>query len=513
MGADSQPTRVRYGVMAYLCALSFVLYIDRNCIAKAANFIQADLRITNTQWGLVLGSFTLSYALFEVVTGHWGDRFGSRRVLVRIVLWWSGFTALTGVVWWFEPMGLGEARMVEPPAFEQPVGSGQWHRHEAYAEPAIVLFSSLYLLMLVRFLFGAGEAGALPNSARIISRWFPAGRRGPPQALFNTMMLVGGAVAPVTSAYLIEAVGWRWTFAIFGCLGLLWAAPFAWWFRDDPAEHPGVNAAELEYIAGYAGSPPPRPSPIEGEGEGASPAPQSASAEGEGENAPRPSPVVGAAAHHPSVPWRRVLTTPSIWLLGAAMICAACYTYLLYSWYPKYLESARGLTNKESGWLSGAVLLAGTLGFFIGGHLVDGLSAWTGSRRWTLRALGASGMTLAGFCAAASIHFDNATVASMMLAIALFGIAIQVCAWWGAMTDVAGAHIGALFGLCNSLGGIGSFGSQTFFGWFSDHRMRLGFEGRAAYDPAFNLYAGVLFVGAICWFFIDSSRSAVEGPE
>ena len=79
MGNDEQPaTRVRYGVMAYLCALSFVLYIDRNCIAKAANFIQADLRISNTQWGLVLGSFTLSYALFEVVTGRGRSRRGWR---------------------------------------------------------------------------------------------------------------------------------------------------------------------------------------------------------------------------------------------------------------------------------------------------------------------------------------------------------------------------------------------------------------------------------------------------
>src|SRR5262245_23965816 len=137
---QSKPTIVRHGVMAYLCALSFVLYIDRNCIAKAANFMQADLRISNTQWGFVLGSFTISYVLFEVITGHWGDRYGSRRVLIRIVLWWSAFTALTGAVWWFDPIGIGPTKEVVPPPFERPIGSGEMHQHEPYAEPAFVLF-------------------------------------------------------------------------------------------------------------------------------------------------------------------------------------------------------------------------------------------------------------------------------------------------------------------------------------------------------------------------------------
>src|SRR5205085_1678127 len=162
---------------------------------------------------------------------------------------------------------------------------------------------------------------------------------------------------------------WRWTFVMFGTLGLAWTAPFAWWFHDEPTEHPAVNAAELRYIVG---------------------APVSAA-----------GPV---DLGHPSVPWRMVLATPTIWLLGATMICAAC--------------------------------------------------------------------------CAASIHIDSPTAASMFLALALFGVAVQVCAWWGAMTDVSGPHIGALFGLCNSLGGIGVLGSQAFFGWFSDYRMREGFTGR-----------------------------------
>ena len=120
-----RPTRVRYGVLAFLCSLAMVLYLDRVCIGQAAVPVQRELGISKTEWGWVLAAFIVPYALFEVPTGRWGDRYGSRGVLTRIVLWWSAFTALTGAA-----MGL-------------------------------------WMLVGVRFLFGAGEAGALPNAARV----------------------------------------------------------------------------------------------------------------------------------------------------------------------------------------------------------------------------------------------------------------------------------------------------------------------------------------------------------
>src|SRR5262249_24898305 len=105
---DSRPkssvapaTRARYGVLTFLCWLFFLLYIDRVCIGKAAPHIKVELGLTDTEMCMVFGSFTLAYGLFEVPTGRWGDRYGSRGVLTRIVLWWSAFTALTGCVWQF----------------------------------------------------------------------------------------------------------------------------------------------------------------------------------------------------------------------------------------------------------------------------------------------------------------------------------------------------------------------------------------------------------------------------
>src|SRR5690349_19231500 len=134
--ASASPTRVRYGVLFFLGTLSLLLYIDRVCIGQAETWIREELGLTKSHMGWIFNAFMLAYCLFEVPTGHWGDRFGSRGVITRIVLWWSLFTALTGAAFGF------------------------------------------WSLFVFRFLFGAGEAGAFPNAARVATRWFPPGERG-----------------------------------------------------------------------------------------------------------------------------------------------------------------------------------------------------------------------------------------------------------------------------------------------------------------------------------------------
>src|SRR5262249_38848737 len=100
-GSPAVDSRVPYPALAWLCSLAFVLYIHRLCISKAAPQIEEELGISHTAMGFVFGAFTVAYGLFEVPTGRWGDRFGSRGVLTRIVLWWSAFTVLTGCIWPF----------------------------------------------------------------------------------------------------------------------------------------------------------------------------------------------------------------------------------------------------------------------------------------------------------------------------------------------------------------------------------------------------------------------------
>ena len=162
-------TRVRFIVLAFVCTLSVLTYLDRICISRVRENIQADLLLSDFQMGFVLSAFVVGYLLFEVPGGWMGDRWGARRVLTRIVLWWSLFTALTGSVFYFN---WDLFALLGWESFLVPFGD----RHVA-----IPVFSSFVALLLVRFLFGCGEAGAFPNLTRVVGAWFPYRERGAAQ--------------------------------------------------------------------------------------------------------------------------------------------------------------------------------------------------------------------------------------------------------------------------------------------------------------------------------------------
>jgi sugar phosphate permease len=414
-------------VLGFLCSLSFVLYLDRVCIGRAAIPIRQELELTETQWGFVLGAFTIAYGLFEVPTGWWGDRFGSRRVLARIVVWWSVFTALTGAA-----MGMVS-------------------------------------LVVVRFLFGAGEAGAYPNVARIIARWFPRSERGRAQGIVITSAQVGGALAPVMATYLILGVGWRWTFVLFSMLGIVWAVAFAWWFRDDPAEHPSTNSAERALIATA------------------------------GVKAPR-------AELHPPIPWRAILTNSNIWFLGTIQTCSSFLSYMFMGWYPSYLKEGRGADDTEIGWLSSLVLAGSAVGCLASGFINDWLARMTGFHPARFRVYGFAGTFIAVMALVISVQCESATATSIWAAIAFMAAISQQATFWTVTTEISGSHLGSVFGLMNSMGVPGAFLSSVFLGVFVDWMKNLGYLGRARWDPAFYIYAAVLMVGACCWLFVNADK-------
>lgn len=187
-------------------ALAFLTYMDRVCISVTAPSIQRDLHLTPVQMGIVFSAFTATYALFEIPTGWWADRKGSRYVLTRIVLWWSAFTGFTG---------------------------GAWNFHS---------------LVVLRAFFGAGEAGAWPTVARALSRWFPSEERGTAQGIFFMGAHLGGGVTPLVVAAIASRLGWRVTFPVLSILGFVWAALWFRWYRDEPRDHPSITTAELDWI-------------------------------------------------------------------------------------------------------------------------------------------------------------------------------------------------------------------------------------------------------------------------
>src|SRR4030095_10050182 len=95
VGRPPTTTPVRYKVLAMTMALAAITYLDRVTISVTGPYIARDLGLSAKQMGYVFSAFYVAYALFEIPTGWWGDKVGTRRVLTRIVCWWSAFTVFT----------------------------------------------------------------------------------------------------------------------------------------------------------------------------------------------------------------------------------------------------------------------------------------------------------------------------------------------------------------------------------------------------------------------------------
>ncbi len=417
---DLSPTRARFVVAAWLCGLAGILYLDRICMAQAMRPIRDELQLSNTEASYVAMAFTLAYGLCAVPVGRWGDRSGPRSVLTSIVFAWSVFTALTGVA------------------------------------------TGLVTMVLVRFLFGAAEAGAFPNAAKVMKNWFPVSERGRVQGIMLAFAQIGAVAAPAAAAYLIEVSGWRVSFFIFGALGVAWAVGFWFWFRDDPAQHHSVNSAEVAIIR--AGS--------ESEEEKTDPGP---------------------------VPWGDVLTNRGVITLSMMMVLSAFFTYFFYTWFPTYLQDARGATNKEAGNLASLVNGGSAVGMLVGGWLADRISRLTDpipARRY----LGLAAYLTASACMFFGIRCDDALSVTLFFTGAFCVMHITLPNWWSVVIPQSGRHVATLFGLMNGIGVMGALASQGFVGVFVDWQKEHGLTGRAGWDPIFDVYVLALVGAASMWW-------------
>jgi MFS family permease len=197
-------------VIVFAVTLAILTYVDRVSISYAALFIRRDLGLSHSQMSWVFGAFGLAYAIFEMPGGYLGDRLGPRGVLLRIVLWWSFFTAATGRAW------------------------------------------NLTSLVTARFMFGAGEAGCFPNLTKAFTTWLPEREKVRAQGIMWLSTRWGGAFTPLLVALVMSYVGWRNAFAVFGLAGFVWAALFYRWYRNDPRDNARLNDAERRLIGSSA---------------------------------------------------------------------------------------------------------------------------------------------------------------------------------------------------------------------------------------------------------------------
>jgi sugar phosphate permease len=193
-------------VLALICVMYLITYVDRVNIATAAGSIQRELALSNTKLGLVLSAFGYPYLLFQVFGGWVGDRFGPRWTLFCCGLIWAAATILTG------------------------------------------LATGLAMLLLVRVLLGVGEGATFPVATRAMQRWTAADRRGFAQGITHACARLGNAITPPIVAWLIALVTWRGSFVALGCCSLVWVVVWLWYFRDDPAAHRSITREELEAL-------------------------------------------------------------------------------------------------------------------------------------------------------------------------------------------------------------------------------------------------------------------------
>lgn len=413
------PTRTRFVLIAWLCGLSSILYLDRICMSQAVKPIRDELGLSKTEMSYVLMAFTLAYGVFAVPIGRWGDKAGPRVVLASIVLAWSLFTALTAAA------------------------------------------TGLVTLILVRLLFGAAEAGAFPNTARVVSRWYPVPERGRVQGVMLAFAQVGAIVAPAATAYLIETSGWRSVFLLYALAGVAWAVGFWLWFRDDPARHPRVNAAELATIHADEVPPPADPGPV---------------------------------------PWRAVLSNRGIVVLGVIMILGAFYTYFFYGWLPTYLMEARGVSNSLAGWLGSLVIAGSGAGMLLGGWLADRISRRSADPMRDRRRLAVVCYVLAAACLFVGTRCSEPVALAVLWSLSAGAMHVTLPNWWSVIIPQSGRHVGAIFGLANGVGCVGALASLGLVPIFADWQERHGLSGRAAWDPIFDVYVGVLLANAVAWW-------------
>ncbi|MCA2966457.1 MAG: MFS transporter [Acidobacteriota bacterium] len=409
------PSRTRYKVLAFGVALAAITYMDRIAISITSKQVSRDLGLTDQQMGFVFSAFTLAYGLFEIPTGWWGDKVGTRSVLMRIVTWWSAFTMLTAAAWSF--------------------GS----------------------LLVIRFLFGIGEAGAWPNSAKTFSRWFPKTERGRAQGIFFMGAHGGGAYSPLLIAWLLTFMEWRTVFLVLGSVGFVWALLWYRWFRSEPADHPEVNAAELALI-------------LEGREE---------------------------QAGHGNVPWLNILKDPNVMLLCVMYFIQSYAFYFYLTWMPTYLERIRGFKATDLGLFAGAPMVACMVADLTGGLATDSITKRFGLRLGRTIA-GGSGFIFAGLFTLLGASAADPTTAALYLALGAGWGAFCLGAAWGTCMDIAGPHAGVVGAVMNTAGQVGGFLSPIVLATL--------IRETGDWNTPLNI-TGVMLVGAaLCWVFINPNR-------
>ena len=420
-------TRGRWYILLLISLMYLITYLDRVNISTAAPVISKEFGFDKITMGAIFSAFVWAYALFQVPGGWLGDRLGPRRILTAIVTYWSVMTAATAMA------------------------------------------GSAVSFIVVRFLFGIGEAGAFPVATRAMQLWYPREERGFVQGITHSASRAGAAIAPPIVVAIMSTLGWQWVFYICGAVGLVWAV---WWYfsyRDLPEEHPMVNQIELQRIRGLD----------------------------QAGNINQPTTEAKA-----SVPWATLLRSPNMWAIMCAYFTYVYCLWIFLSWLPSYLVEFRHFTLIKVGIFASLPLLAGVIGDTVGGLATDWLLKRTGSAKLARRTVAIVGMLGCCVFIVPAALTEDAYTAVYCLTAAMFFLECTIGPSWAVPMDVGGKYSGTVSGMMNMAGNIGGALSPLVFGVLVQY---------GNWQAPFIVAASLLVLGAAVWaFWLDPDVSVLE---
>jgi sugar phosphate permease len=413
-----RPTRVRHVVLGLTIAAYAITYMDRVVVSSAVPAIQKEFGFSIITMGWILSSFQWAYALFQIPGGWLGDRLGPRRALTIIVTWWSIFTSATIFSW------------------------------------------NAASMMVLRFFFGMGEAGAFPTATRSLSRWVLPVERGFAQGATHAGSRLGGALTPAIAGVIIFHYGWRAAFVCFGMLGFIWSAIWFWYYRDTPGEHPSVNAAERELICSSLDS-------------------------------TRKQQRVRA-------PWRQIIRSRQLWILSAMYFCYAYNLGIYLVWFPKYLNDDLGFSLRQMGFYASLPLLAGTLGDVLGGWISDLYAKRSGNLRAARRFVGATGFLVSAVSIVLGCFAAHPSTTVMYSCLAMFALELTVGVSWAIPLDIGGDYAGSVSAVMNTFGNLGGATGSALSAYLV---LLYGWNG------PFLVMAVLSVIAAVLYLCINANRS------
>ena len=395
-------------ILAMLVILGMVTFLDRINISVAGSSIMHDLNLSPSAWGWVQSAFILSYGLMQIPMGALGDRFGHRKILAAIVLWWSAFTAFTG------------------------------------------LAGGLASLLVIRFMFGIGEAGSSPCSTGVISRWFEKGEVGKAQGYVWAASRMGGALTPFVVIPVMMWVGWRAAFYLLGALGVIWAVVWYWYYRD------------------------PRES--------------------------RESRVSRESSKN-SIRWSALVGNRQFWLICGMYFFYAFGSWFFFSWFPTFMELGRGFEKTELTDAVAVPFIMSMIGNIAGGHLTDKLTNRYGIKVGR-KALGSTSLAVSAvfMFLAAFIPGKMAVFVFLSLCFGIFDLMLPSA--WALCIDLGKHHAGTLSGAMNTAGNIGGFCCGILFGELV--------QQSGNYNLPLYMIAVMLIVSAMLFAFINPEKPIIS---